>query len=108
MANNAGRMGITSGELAILPDGAPGCWLTLFGDRHMFSVFVRVHAGTASTSIVADRLDENFQGRIPLITAARDDELGWSRALHAVCAAEGIGFGDSYGLGGTGGIPDEP
>ena len=107
MANNACGMGIASGELAILPDGAPGCCLTLFGNRHMFSIFVRAHAGTASTSIVAERLDEKFHARIPLMTDASDDDLGWSRALHAVCAAEGIGYGDSYGVGGTG-CPDEP
>ena len=41
------------------------------------------------------------------MTDASDDDLGWSCALHAVCAAEGIGDGDSYGLEGLG-CPDEP
>jgi hypothetical protein len=107
MANNACGMGLSAGELAILPDGAPGCCLTLFGNRHMHSIFVRGPAGRALTSIVADRLDENFPGRISLITAASDDDLGWSRALHAVCAAEMIGYGDFSGSGGSMG-PDEP
>jgi hypothetical protein len=93
-ANNLSAMGVEPAVLAHLPGGQPGCLLTLFGQKHMFEITVRVRRNDTAIHTKAHRLG-GLQAIIPLCSDY-DNDAGWSRVLRAIAAAEGIGFYDSH------------